>query len=123
MKYLKFGMIICLSMLFSCEWSTKPYIEHELEYKKIGEGCRVKEGFKITSNTNGERYELEECLDEDFNKDKLVVERKSDTVVISYKDEKKAKASFALTIDIDTYPRYNYITIGSGTYQVVQGKY
>jgi len=117
MKYLKFGIII--SLLCSCEWHTKPYIQHELEFKKIADGCQAKEGMSMTSNTNGERFELEECLDADFNKDKMVVERKNDTVLVSFRNEGKTKASFALTIDIDTYPTYNYLTVGSNTYQVV----
>ena len=121
--YSNFITIVFIMLLSSCEWSTKPYIEHELDFKKIGDDCQVKEGFRITSNTNGERYELEQCLDIDFNKNKMVVERKSDTVLISFKDEGKKKASFSLTIDIDTYPRYNYLTIGSETYQIVQGKF
>ena len=51
------------------------------------------------------------------------MERKTDTVVIRFKEEGKAKAMFALTIDVDTYPRYNFLTIGPNTYRIIQGKY
>lgn len=106
--------------LFSCDASTKPYIEHEVTYKKIADDCaRASDQFKMTSNTNGERYILQQCLDADFDKTKMNVERKGDTVVIGFKSTLQQKSLLELTIDIDTYPRYNFLTINENTFSII----
>jgi hypothetical protein len=110
----------CCSMLIACDASTKPYIQNELSYKKLGNDCSGKTGsFNMNSNTNGERYVIQECVDADFDKSKLLVDRKGDTVVIGFKSSGQQKALFELTIDVDTYPAYHFLTIGENTYTVV----
>lgn len=118
------GLMYCFFLLNSCEWSTKPYLEYDVEVEKISESCSGQTGsFRMISNTNGERYIIRECLAVDFKKENLLVERKGDTVNIHYKTKASSAALFQLTIDIDTYPRYNFLTIGTTTYRVVQGRY
>ena len=104
---------------FSCK--TKPFIKHELDYKKISDGCSGKDPMiKMNSNLNGERYEFEECLDYDFDGKKISVARRGDTVVVSFSkaQQKKARVLFSITLDIDSYPRYNYMTISDNTFPI-----
>ena len=104
---------------FSCK--TKPFIKHELDYKKISDECSGKDPMiKMNSNLNGERYEFEECLDYDFDGKKISVARRGDTVVVSFSkaQQKKARVLFSITLDIDSYPRYNYMTISDNTFPI-----
>jgi hypothetical protein len=93
-----------------------------MQYKKINSDCAAQDpGYKMNSNLNGERYEFQECLDSDFDGNNYTAERKGDTVVVSFTSamKKKSKSLFAITLDIDTYPRYNFMTIGDYTFAIV----
>ncbi len=121
-KFTSLVVLFLVVLTVSCEWSTKPYLEHEMEFKKIASNCAESE-MKMTSNTNGERYVVKECLDEDFNKEKMTVERRGDSVVIDFRNTSSKKGFFEVTIDIDTYPRYKYLILGENTYVIGVGTY
>src|ERR1700716_4282863 len=101
-------LIIFLSIFLafhSC--ASKPFLKHKLQYKKINSDCTAQDpGYKMNSNINGERYEFQECLDTDFDGKNYSVDRKGDTVVVSFANvmKKKSKSLFGITLDIDTYP-------------------
>ena len=112
-------LLIALA-LHSCE--SKPFLRHKLQFKKMNGDCSTQaQGYKMNSNINGERYEFQECLDSDFDGKNYTVDRKGDTVVVSFAKvmKKKSKSLFGITLDIDTYPRYNFMTIGDYTFAIV----
>ena len=118
----KLALFLLTGFVMGCDASTKPYIEHELSYKKLGNDCSGQsDKFSMASNTNGERYVLQECLNIGFKKEDLLVQRKGDTVVIDFKRDGAGNALFELTIDVDTYPQYKFLTIGENTFTVVPG--
>jgi hypothetical protein len=116
-------IIISLSailMLASCE--TKPYVKHKVKLEKISDDCSgVSQQFQLNSNILGERYEFNKCLHENFSKEHVTSERQGDTVVIRF--EKRGRhiksSEFHIILDIDAYPRYNFLTIDGETFAIV----
>lgn len=110
---------LLMAMLFACD--RKPYVEHKLKFEKVSDNCQDQQSyFRMTSNFGGERYEFEKCLPADFKKDQLITERAGDTIYVHFKTEGASGAShvFHLVLDIDSYPRYRYLTIGADTYSI-----
>jgi hypothetical protein len=99
----------------------KPFVEHKLKFEKVSEDCKEQQTyFRMNSNFGGERYEFEKCLAADFKEDQLNSARKGDTVVISFpKTSQSGKTVvYHITLDIDSYPRYGFLTVDGDTYTV-----
>ena len=104
----------------SCDIRTKPYLKQQLKFSRLPGNCAGKsDKFGMNSNINGERYEFQECLDTDFDGNKLIVERKGDTVLVQFKRTNPDQALFDLVLDIDTYPKYKFLTIGENTFTII----
>lgn len=116
MKYL---VVFLLLGVLSCE--TKPYTKHELKFSKVKEDCQgMNAAFKMNSNLNGERYEFQRCLDTDFNEGQLASIRQGDTVILKFtRTPGKQQAIFDLIVDVDSYPRYNFLTIDGETFSII----
>ncbi|MGZ8553842.1 MAG: hypothetical protein ACXWV8_10575 [Chitinophagaceae bacterium] len=108
--------VVCF--LSSCD--REPFVEHKIKFEKVAENCgEVQSYFRMNSNFGGERYEFEKCLASDFNKDQLTTERRGDTVVVSFKKPAgDGNKVYHITLDIDSYPRYHYLTIDQDTYSI-----
>lgn len=107
MRYL--FIIICSCLLFSCSDS---FINHELKFEKTGDCSGQSTPVKMISNINGERYAFSSCIDEGFDGKNYTVERKGDSIIISFpKTVGKKKAQYNLILDIDAKPRYHYILL------------
>lgn len=120
---MKIQTILILSLiLLGCE--TKPFLKHELKFSKVKENCvGISPAFRMNSNLNGERYEFQRCLDADFTKEGMESMRQGDTVVIRFKTTAgKAKATYDIILDIDSYPRYNFLTIDGETFPIIPVK-
>ena len=116
---LRFAAAACFG-LAACDAGTQPYLHHSLSFTKTGSDCTRNEGrFAMNANINGERYEFQQCLDADFDIKKATVARKGDTVVLSFTRNNAAQSLFQLTLDIDTYPRYHFLTIGANTFAII----
>ena len=105
--------------LVSCD--RKPFVEHKLEFEKVADDCKEQQSyFRLNSNFGGERYEFEKCLPADFNKDQLTTERRGDTVLVSFKKASAAEGNkvYHITLDIDSYPKYHFLTIDKDTYSI-----
>ena len=113
--------LVCITgtgLIPACE--SQPYLKHKLSFEKVAADCsQMSMGFRMNSNLNGERYEFQRCLDDDFSKEKFRSERKGDTVVLIFERTAGKQALFDLTIDIDTYPRYNFLTIDGNTFPIL----
>jgi hypothetical protein len=108
MKYISlflFAAIVC-----SCN-NNEGFVNHKLEYKKSGACTEGEKTINMTSNIAGERYEFESCLNANFAGDAYTVERKNDSLVVSFQRVDGDKAAFNIILDIDAFPVYDYIVI------------
>lgn len=119
MKYtILFAMLVSL---FSC--STKPHIKAKLKSEKIqGDCAKPDPAFSMNSNINGERYEFQDCLNSDFDGKNFTTDRKGDTVLILLPRNAASRSLYQLTLDLDVYPRYHFLTIGENTYIIASAK-
>jgi hypothetical protein len=93
-----------------------------VKFEKVTEHCSaVSQKFEMNSNINGERYEFNKCLEDDFSKDQVSSERQGDTVVVKFdkKGNNMKQSEFHIILDIDAYPRYNFLSIDGETYAIV----
>ncbi len=113
-----FGMVI----LLSCN-TDSAYLKHDIEYEKIGECRNINSKMDINSNTIGERYVFQECLDADY-KGSYTVERKGDTVVVKLQNTTGTPtALFRIALDINTRPGYNYLSLNGSVFPVNVKRY
>lgn len=100
----------------------KPFVEHEISITQQAPDCEVVAAtFRMVSNFGGERFEFSKCLPANFEKSQVAVSRQGDTVLVRFPvPPAEGRAVFAVTLDIDSYPRYNFITIDDETYSIVQ---
>ena len=90
-----------------------------MKAEKIGDCSNVAMPIKILSNINGERYEFNYCLDEDFDGKNYTIVRSGDSLLVKFQKNTKKTALFKLTLDIDAKPAYHHITLGDQTLEIV----
>ena len=73
----------------------------------------------MNANFNGERYEFDYCLGEDFDGKDYKVERTGDTLFVRFPTQVGKPAMYKLTLDIDAKPAYHLILLGDQIVQVV----
>ena len=114
------GILMLLYYCSACE--RKPYVEHKLKFENTGKGCSELENrFSMISNFGGERFEFQKCLSADFTAAQMNVSRQGDTVVVHFPGSVTSEGKvFQVTLDIDSYPKYHFITIDEDTYSIVQ---
>ena len=115
--------LLVLVALFSCE--RKAYVEHKLKFERVSDDCSDTQSyFRMNSNFGGERYEFEKCLGADFKNDQLTTERKGDTVLVNFKSApgETGNRVYHITLDIDSYPRYQYIAIDGDVYTITSSE-
>ena len=110
---------LLLITMIACK--RKPFVNHKLKLDKVSEDCRDQQSyFRSISNIAGERFEFEKCLPVDFNSDNITSERKGDTVVVKF--DKTAAGGrpvvYKVTLDIDSYPIYKFLTIDDDTFMM-----
>ncbi|MBI3883567.1 MAG: hypothetical protein HY305_04955 [Sphingobacteriales bacterium] len=112
------SIIAVIIVLFSsCD--SGPFINHSLDVEKMGNCVDVPIGFKVTSNTNGQRYEFNSCLADEYNKKSYLVGRSGDTILVDLKNQESQHQSlYKVTLDIDASPGYTHIKIGNQVMQV-----
>lgn len=119
-------IFICILMILvftACK--NPPYLHHKLQLEKVADDCSaLAQKFEMNSNINGERYEFNKCFPENFTKDNAIFSRQGDTVIVhfnsdSYRNGNVKEAEFHIILDIDTYPRYNFLTIDGDTFIIV----
>ena len=114
-------ILLTVSLIFvlvSCE--RKPFVEHKLALEKKSDGCTgLAPTFRMTSNFGGERFEFQKCLSVEHAKD-IISERHGDTVLVKFSTtDAGPKAVYEVTLDIDSYPKYSFITIDDETYSII----
>jgi hypothetical protein len=108
MKYISF--LLLAAIVCSCN-NNEAFVNHKLEYKKIGECTTGEKMVNMLSNIAGERYEFETCLNSNFAGDAYTVERKGDSIVVDFQRADGEKAAFKITLDIDAHPPYRHIIL------------
>jgi hypothetical protein len=110
-------------LLFSC--NDGDFINHTLVAEKAGDCASATGEFKMVSNTSGQRYTFDLCLDAAFNVKNYSVMRNADTIMVIFPQVKSGDASalYKLTLDVDAKPRYNFIKLGDKLIAVVAGNY
>lgn len=114
-------IVVFLFVLIVCSCNRTPFVNHKLKFEKVSDNCSEQQAyFRMISNFGGERYEFEKCLAADFNDEQISSERKGDTVLINFKKaaDGKPAAVFHITLDIDSYPPYRFLTIDEDTYTI-----
>ena len=110
-------------LFFSCDFKSKPYLKHDIEFEKIAENCdRQNKQVSVDANTIGERYVFQECLGASF-KGEYAVERKGDTVEVKLGKPSGLQSLFRITLDINTRPTYHFLTINGNTIPVTVTRY
>ncbi len=101
----------------------EPYLKHNLSFTKAADECSGGEApLKLTSNTNGERYEFKQCLPQEF-KGNYTVTRSGDTLFVGFPDTiQTTNALFNLVLDINTFPKYSHIKLGEQLIKVGTGQ-
>lgn len=113
-------IFIFLGLAFLLACNRKPFVNHKLKFEKISESCEnLKPSFRMVSNVAGERYEFEKCLSANFSKEQLTVSRQGDTVMVRFEKPTAQVLLYKITLDIDSYPRYNFITVDDETFNVI----
>ena len=85
----------------------------------MGECTGQTSSIKIESNINGERYEFEYCLDDGFDGKSYTIERKGDSLIVSFPKPAAKPALYKLILDIDAKPAYHHIVLGDKTLEIV----
>jgi hypothetical protein len=110
-------------MTTGCDASTKPYLQYEFSAEKLNKDCsKMNDSFKMNSNTNGERFVFEACLKSHYQKIGEV-KRQNDTLVILFEPPEFEPTIYEVTLDVDTYPAYNFIWLNGSTYKIVHAPY
>ncbi len=113
---MKIILIAVLATVFvGCK--TKPFVKHDLSFEKVSDDCNdMNTNFSMNSNLNGERFELQRCLDADFKEEQLTSKQVNDTtVVLQFERKNSNQALYKLTIDLDAYPRYSLLILDGDT--------
>ncbi len=116
--FMKYILSVCLlTALFSCE---ENYFKYKVEITRIADSCENKEvSLNITSNIDGRRYEFNKCLPDNYDERNCEVRRSHDSVFVRFKNVPVQSTTSKVTLDIDTWPIYNYITIDDVTFVVI----
>ena len=117
MHYFKALIFLGCVVFTSCD-DGGPYLKHELSYKSIHKDCnQLDPSIGVIANTIGERYRFQQCLDAGYN-GAVEVSRKGDTVVVQFPEGKEGTALYEITLDINTRPDYQYLSINGNTSRV-----
>ena len=115
------SLVFLISIVAGGSCDRKPFVEYKFNYNKEADGCEnLSPSFRMISNIGGERYEFSKCLPAPFDAGSLDVKRAGDTVLVNFPAAPPAAkmATYMITLDIDSYPRYHYITIDEETYLI-----
>jgi hypothetical protein len=114
------ALILLLGML-SCK--RKSYVDYSLKFEKVADDCAEQQTyFRLNSNFGGERYEFEKCLPDHFSESKFTATRRGDTVLVRFPVPEPGQKAvvYHITLDIDSYPAYGFLTVNEDTYTLTK---
>lgn len=98
-----------------------PWVKHKVKLVELSSGCsQLSSRFSLSSNIGGDRYEFEKCLPAGYAPENVQSERRGDTVVVLFNKSATGgqQHAFAVTLDIDSNPAYQFIRIDEETYPI-----
>ena len=110
---MKYASCLLLVLLFAA-CKQEPHLKHKLAFKKVSDGCPSGTwNYKLISNTNGERYQFNQCLAANYN-GTYTLTRRADTIDVQFPVDttQLEKALFSLELDVDAWPKYSHIYLG-----------
>lgn len=112
-------MTIVAMFFFSC--GEEQYFKTKATLVKKADQCQPGAvDLAMNSNINGDRYSFHICLQDNFDNAGCVITRSHDSVFVNFRKSPQLKqVQYEATIDIDTYPRYNYLIIEGETFTVI----
>ena len=112
--------IITLAVsLLTCKRHT--FVTTKLTSEKISENCQnLKPALRSEENIAGRRFEFERCLPAGFQERDATIERNSDTVMVKFPKHGGSQV-FKITLDIDSYPEYHFLSIDDEVF-LIAGK-
>jgi hypothetical protein len=115
-------ILVFVAGFFAC--NRKPFVNAKLKFEKLSDDCKSSNQnyFRMVSGFAGERYEFEKCLPESFSKEQMTTSRQGDTVVIKFAASGGKNVLYKMTVDIDSYPKYNFVTVDEDTFIVIPSK-
>lgn len=115
---MKYAFASLILLLFAA-CNEEPHLKHKLTFTKAADECLGGQfPLKLTSNTNGERYEFKECLPQEFAGN-YTLERVGDTLIVQFPDTLvTTNAFFNIVLDVDAWPKYGHIKLGEQLLQV-----
>jgi hypothetical protein len=121
MTVLKLASALTIGFILSgCDVSHGPYLKSKVEMKPLSDNCSGQSStFSMNSNIIGERYVFQECLHAGAVKEDIKVTRAGDSVVISFNRKPTGEQLYEITVDVNTQPRYNWLTIGNNTFPII----
>lgn len=107
-----YSTIGLLSLFFSCNTNEK-FLNTKLQIEQNGSCETVKNTYKLTSNTAGERYEFDCCLSKLTNEKDATIKRNGDTVILSFPvcENPMECSNFNITFDVDAKPAYKFVKL------------
>lgn len=107
MKYIL--LVICIGLLFSC---SDQFINHKLQFEKLGNCPEVAGPVKLIRNINGTRYEFTSCLNDGFDGKNYTVVRQGDSLIVDFPTaENTGVFLYKLILDIDAKPAYHHLIL------------
>lgn len=111
-------MFFCTRVLVACE--PESYLKHSIDYSRVSDRCdQIPATFKVSANFGRQRFEFAKCLPADFSKKQLQVERKGDTILVLFPPPVDNRALFDIKLDIESHPRYQYLSVDGETYTII----
>lgn len=114
MKY-----ILTTALIITFSSCSNSFINHQLKAEKIGDCTNETVPIKMNSNINGERYEFNLCLDDNFDGKNYTIDRSGDSLIVNIPVTTNKTALYKLTLDIDAKPAYHHIKLGDQTLVIV----
>ena len=111
-------LLLIVVSFFSCKRDA--YVTHKVKLEKTETACGARQDyFRMNSNFGGERYEFEKCLSANFSDKQISSEHHGDTVIVKFNSSQaQGDVVYKVTLDIDGYPVYKFLTIDADTYTI-----
>jgi hypothetical protein len=117
------SVIALLIFIAAVACNRKPFVDYKLKFETISDNCEnLKPSFRMISNIVGERYEFDKCLSTAFTKDMMHMSRQGDTVFVQFTKPLNKTSLYKITLDIDSYPRYHFITVDDETFPLTSSQ-
>jgi hypothetical protein len=121
MKYTVYSICLFIFVVGFSSCGEEQYFKTKAALIKKSDECKPGGvDLVMNSNINGDRYSFHICLQDNFDNADCVITRSHDSVFVNFRKSPQLKqVQYEATIDIDTYPRYNFLIIEGEAFAVI----